>query len=118
MFDYILTSLLSSYNADFDYNTTALAAYLTELSLNETAYEEHRLWRKTFSRNTYIVGKPEFIRQSWHCRVCKWASRLIFFVVFFPLVEFCIEILNVFCKIALCICFQFLVFFELLFQMS
>ena len=59
--------------ADFDYNTTALAAYLTELSHNETAYEEHRLWRKTFNRNTYIVGKPEFIRQSWHCRVCKWA---------------------------------------------
>ena len=59
--------------ADFDYNMTTLAAYLMELSHNETAYEEHRLWRKTFSRSTYIVGKPDFIRRSWHCRVCEWA---------------------------------------------
>ena len=59
--------------ADFDYNTTALATYLTQLSHNETAYEEHRLWRKTFSRNRYIAGKPYFVQQSWHCRVCEWA---------------------------------------------
>lgn len=61
--------------ADFDYNVTALGGYLTALSGNETAYEEHRHWRTTFSREPYVVGKPALITRSWHCRVCDWAAR-------------------------------------------
>jgi hypothetical protein len=61
--------------ADFDYNATALAAHLTMLSHNETAYEEHRHWRTTFTRQRYVVGKPDLVTRSWHCRVCEWATH-------------------------------------------
>lgn len=61
--------------SDFQYNATALADYLLYLTRNETAYEEHRDWRQNFSRANYIIGKPELITRSWHCRVCDWAAR-------------------------------------------
>lgn len=61
--------------ADFQYNATALADYLLYLIKNESAYEEHREWRKNFSRVSYNIGKPELITRSWHCRVCDWAAR-------------------------------------------
>ena len=40
--------------ADYNDNMTALVEYLKYLTTNETAYEEHRNWRHTFSyeRNT------------------------------------------------------------------
>ena len=61
--------------ADFLYNTSALAEYLNYLSTNETAYEEHRLWRHNFSREVYNLNKPELVTRSWHCRVCDWATK-------------------------------------------
>lgn len=46
-----------------------LAKYLNYLSLNATAYEEHRVWRKGFdvARLSPLISKP------WPCRICSWA---------------------------------------------
>jgi Glycosyltransferase family 10 (fucosyltransferase) C-term len=60
---------------DYHGNITALAAYLSYLSTNETAYEELREWRKTFTRAEYVRGKPELLTRSWYCRLCDWAWR-------------------------------------------
>jgi len=55
--------------ADFNDNVDQLVDYLKILSKNETAYEEHRSWRRNF--------KPEMISPlistSWPCRICEWA---------------------------------------------
>lgn len=56
-------------------NISMLVDYLKYLISNETAYERHRAWRKTFNRTTYNIGKPSHITDSWHCNVCKWAVR-------------------------------------------
>jgi hypothetical protein len=47
--------------------------YLHYLTGNETAYEEHRRWRKGFHYSTYMKGKP-LLQKSWQCRVCDWAA--------------------------------------------
>ena len=60
--------------ADFQNNYTALAAYLTYLTTNETAYEEHRQWRYEYNYEKNIANKP-ILQNSWHCRVCQWAVR-------------------------------------------
>eukprot|EP01032_Pedospumella_encystans_P008576 gene8576-10162_t len=60
--------------ADFQNNYTALATYLTYLTTNETAYEEHRQWRYEYDYEKNIANKP-ILQNSWHCRVCQWAVR-------------------------------------------
>lgn len=69
--------LLPSPNAaiffdDFHHNTTKLAEFLTYLSRNETAYEEHRAWRTHF--NPAVHSSPLFTK-SWPCRLCEWAVQ-------------------------------------------
>lgn len=58
--------------ADYNDNVTALVDYLKYLVSNETAYEEHRNWRKDFSYQQNIKDKP-LLEHSWHCRICQWA---------------------------------------------
>ena len=58
--------------ADYNGDMKALANYLNFLTRNETAYEEHRAWRKTFSYTDNIKDKP-MLQQSWYCQVCQWA---------------------------------------------
>jgi Glycosyltransferase family 10 (fucosyltransferase) C-term len=53
-------------------NLQKLADYLTYLSTNQTAYEEHRNWRKTFNSLKNRREKP-LLRETWECRVCNWA---------------------------------------------
>lgn len=60
--------------ADYGDNYTALADYLKYLSTNESAYEEHRAWRKTFTYHGNFAHKP-LMQQSWYCGVCKWAVQ-------------------------------------------
>jgi Glycosyltransferase family 10 (fucosyltransferase) C-term len=57
--------------ADFNYNYTQLADYLTYLSNNETAYESHREWRKTYTYEGNIKSNP-LLQSSWYCDVCRW----------------------------------------------
>lgn len=54
---------------DFADNVEKLGAYLTYLASNETAYEEHRAWRRAKS----TVPLPAMITQPWPCRICSWA---------------------------------------------
>lgn len=61
--------------SDYAHNISALAEYLKYLLANETAYERHRAWRRTFNRTEYNVGKPRHVTHSWHCNVCEWALR-------------------------------------------
>jgi hypothetical protein len=42
------------------------------LSNNETAYESHREWRKTFTYEGNIKSNP-LLQSSWYCDVCRWA---------------------------------------------
>ena len=58
--------------ADYGDNIPALVSYLNYLVSNETAYEEHRAWRRTFSYSENIKDKP-ILQKSWECRVCEWA---------------------------------------------
>ena len=58
--------------ADYNGDMKALANYLNYLTRNESAYEEHRAWRKTFSYAENIKDKP-MLQQSWYCHVCQWA---------------------------------------------
>jgi Glycosyltransferase family 10 (fucosyltransferase) C-term len=60
--------------ADFNNNYTQLAEYLTYLSNNETAYESHREWRKTFTYEGNIKNNP-LLQSSWYCDVCRWAIK-------------------------------------------
>lgn len=59
--------------ADYE-NLTMLTDYLKYLLTNETAYEEHHAWRKDFSYENNLKGKPLMLR-SWQCRVCEWAAK-------------------------------------------
>lgn len=61
---------------DFNHNYTALADYLTFLSNNESAYEEHRLWRQSFSISSHIHSNV-LLEKPWTCRVCQWAIETI-----------------------------------------
>jgi Glycosyltransferase family 10 (fucosyltransferase) C-term len=49
-------------------STSQLGEYLVYLSGNETAYEEHRAWRKDFK-----FEKPVSQSVKWACKVCNWA---------------------------------------------
>lgn len=57
---------------DFEGNAEKLAKYLTYLSTNETAYEEHRNWRKTYSLKNHVKGN-EMMEPNWMCKICQWA---------------------------------------------
>lgn len=62
---------------DFDGDAKKLVAYLNMLVQNETAYEEHRAWRRDgahtlegfLRRNQHLP----YLHDSWACRVCQWA---------------------------------------------
>jgi hypothetical protein len=61
--------------ADFKEDYAALARHLSQLAQNETAYEEHRAWRKDYGPQQHAqhtASKP-LLRHSWQCRVCQWA---------------------------------------------
>ena len=58
---------------DYNGNYTKLAQYLNYLTTNETAYEEHREWRKDFNYEANVRDKP-LIATSWFCNVCRWAA--------------------------------------------
>jgi hypothetical protein len=60
--------------ADYNGSYSKLAEYLTYLSTNESAYEEHREWRKDFSYEKNIQNKP-ILQTSWYCNVCRWAAQ-------------------------------------------
>ena len=62
------------YIGDYNGNYTALASYLNYLTTNETAYEEHRAWRKGFDEIKHCQ-KKEILSRSWFCRVCQWANK-------------------------------------------
>jgi hypothetical protein len=53
---------------------TDLSNYLKYLLSNETAYEEHREWRKHFSYEKNVAGK-KWLEKSWQCQICEWAAK-------------------------------------------
>ena len=59
--------------SDYNGNYTRLAEHLTYLSNNETAYEMHRQWRRSYSYENHIRDKP-LLATSWTCRVCQWVA--------------------------------------------
>lgn len=61
--------------SDFNNNYTSVAEYLIYLSHNESAYEEHRAWRKDFDYHRNIRGKA-LMEKSWECRICEWAVEI------------------------------------------
>lgn len=61
--------------SDFNHDMKKLGDYLTYLSTNETAYEEHRSWRKTFHPEASSI--PSILSKSWPCRVCEWAVEQV-----------------------------------------
>jgi hypothetical protein len=50
----------------------SLVRYLQHLSTNETAYEEHRAWHKSYDEEAHFQRTP-LLAKSWECRVCEWA---------------------------------------------
>jgi len=60
------------YLSDWNNNVTALVQYLNYLTKNESAYEEHREWRKHYSLANLKKYNP-LIGVSWPCAVCQWA---------------------------------------------
>ena len=54
-------------------NIESLAKYLLYLSKNETAYEEHREWRKSYSQTRHLQNSSPLLKSPWYCRVCEWA---------------------------------------------
>lgn len=58
--------------ADFP-SIEALTKYLLFLTTNETAYEEHREWRKTYSQSRHLQNSSPLLKSPWYCRVCQWA---------------------------------------------
>lgn len=56
---------------DFDNDVDRLVAYLEYLVKNESAYESHREWRKSFDINKL----PSIVTASWPCRVCNWVEK-------------------------------------------
>lgn len=61
--------------ADFNNDFGKLAQYLNYLTTNETAYEEHRAWRHTYSEVANKINKP-LLQHSWFCRICQWAVEI------------------------------------------
>lgn len=61
--------------SDYKGNMQKLADYLTYLSTNETAYEVHRNWRKSFNSLKNRMENP-LLREIWECRVCNWALEV------------------------------------------
>lgn len=55
-------------------NLSEVANYLNYLISNETAYEEHRSWRKTYSLESHVKDKP-LLQNTWFCRICQWAAN-------------------------------------------
>lgn len=55
----------------------ALVDHIHYLMQNETAYEEHRAWRRDFSYDKYMahMNKHPLIGKSWLCRTCEWAMH-------------------------------------------
>lgn len=60
--------------ADFDHNIEKLSKYLSYLSMNESAYEEHREWRKSYNQTKHVQGNIH-LRDTWYCRTCMWAVK-------------------------------------------
>lgn len=62
---------------DFDSDPAKLAVYLKMLTNNETAYEEHRAWRRKghYSLAGFLRRNADndLLGSSWACRVCQWA---------------------------------------------
>jgi hypothetical protein len=58
--------------ADYEGDYKKLSNYLNYLSNNETAYEEHREWRKDFTYEKNIKDK-KLLQTSWYCRMCQYA---------------------------------------------
>lgn len=54
---------------DFNHDIRRVAEYLSYLTANETAYEEHRAWRHKFDP---ALASSMFTK-SWPCRLCEWA---------------------------------------------
>ena len=61
---------------DFGGNISTLAKYLGYLMTNDSAYQEHRSWRKTFLLTNYVTKHP-ILSISWYCGVCRWASTAV-----------------------------------------
>jgi hypothetical protein len=57
------------YLDDFRNDVVKLGAYLSYLSRNQTAYEEHRAWRQSFDPSK----QSPLLLKSWPCSVCEWA---------------------------------------------
>lgn len=57
---------------DFNDDVQKLGTYLTYLASNESAYEEHRAWRRHTKSS---VPLPVMITQPWPCRICSWARK-------------------------------------------
>lgn len=55
---------------------TSLVKYLTYLTKNETAYEEHRAWARNYNHEKHIQQSP-FLSTNWFCRVCQWAVKRV-----------------------------------------
>eukprot|EP00606_Chrysophyceae_sp_TOSAG23-5_P000733 GSChrysophyteH2.ASY1.ANO1.153.1 assembled CDS len=60
------------YFADFDNNATSLVEYLNYLVSNETAYEEHRAWRRVYNLDDLRLKVP-LMTHGWACDICRWA---------------------------------------------
>ena len=50
-----------------------LAKYLNYLADNQTAYEEHRAWRKGYDESVHR-STSKLLAHSWSCRICQWAA--------------------------------------------
>lgn len=61
------------YLDDFGNDASKLASYLTYLSHNKTAYEEHRAWRRSFDP----TKQSSLLLKSWPCSICEWAVALV-----------------------------------------
>ena len=72
---------------DFQGDARRLAAYLTYLSQNQSAYDSLRNWRSDFASLPHPPGQQSqrdgdgcgsdtlspMFRKSWPCRLCEWA---------------------------------------------
>eukprot|EP01041_Mallomonas_annulata_P009440 gene9441-19612_t len=57
---------------DFNNDVLQLATYLKYLTKNETAYEEHRSWHRSFNEEKHR-SRDLLLHESWSCRICEWA---------------------------------------------
>ena len=60
--------------SDFNFNFTAIVQYLLYLQSNESAYEEHRSWRQSYTVEGLVADKP-LMQNTWYCHLCNWAFR-------------------------------------------